>query len=69
MNAGDLAISLGTSDTLFRVAGGATPSATEGHIFASPVDPDAFMALICWKNGSLTREPVRDRWPGFVGSL
>lgn len=63
-SAGDLAVSLGTSDTLFGSLATPTPSAEEGHIFANPVDPDGYMALICRKNGSLTREYVRDQSAG-----
>jgi xylulokinase len=58
---GDVAISLGTSDTVFGSLAAPRPSASEGHIFVNPVQPDAFMALICYQNGSLTREFVRDR--------
>jgi len=57
---GDVAISLGTSDTMFGSVATPRPSAHEGHIFANPVDPDGYMAMICYKNGSLTREHVRD---------
>jgi xylulokinase len=57
---GDLAISLGTSDTLFGTSSDPKPSGEEGHIFCNPIDPDSFMALICYKNGSLTREAVRN---------
>jgi len=59
--AGDIAISLGTSDTVFGFLAEPTPSESEGHIFANPVAPDAYMALVCYKNGSLTREHVRDQ--------
>ena len=31
-----------------------------GHVWPSPVSASAFMALLCYKNGSLTRERVRD---------
>jgi xylulokinase len=57
---GDVAISLGTSDTVFGFLAEAKPSASEGHIFANPVAPDAYMAMLCYKNGSLTREFIRD---------
>ena len=57
---GDIAISLGTSDTVFGSLAEPKPSADEGHIFVNPVDPEAYMAMICYKNGSLTREYVRD---------
>lgn len=63
-DAGDIAISLGTSDTVFGFLAQAKPSADEGHIFANPVNPDAYMALLCYKNGSLTREFVRDQAAG-----
>jgi len=61
---GDLAVSLGTSDTVFGFLSHPSPSASEGHIFVNPVDPKAFMALVCYKNGSLTREYVRDQSAG-----
>lgn len=61
---GDIAISLGTSDTMFASLSEPRPSATEGHIFASPVDPAGYMALLCYKNGSLTREFIRDHFAG-----
>lgn len=71
---GCIAISLGTSDTVFGSLANPRPSATEGHIFANPVDPAAYMALICYKNGSLTRERIRDEqaggsWDRFSGAL
>ncbi len=56
---GDLAVSMGTSDTLFGALSEPHPSAKEGHIFVNPVEPAGFMAMICFKNGSLTREAVR----------
>jgi len=62
--AGDVAISLGTSDTVFGSLAQPRPSAEEGHIFANPVEPRGYMALICYKNGSLTREHVRDTVAG-----
>ncbi|XP_066483595.1 xylulose kinase [Tiliqua scincoides] len=56
---GDIAISLGTSDTLFLWIKEPKP-ALEGHILCSPVDSQAYMALLCFKNGSLMREKIRD---------
>jgi xylulokinase len=61
-NTGDIAISLGTSDTVFGSLAVPRPSAEEGHIFVSPVQPEAFMAMIVFKNGSLTREMIRDMY-------
>ncbi|ELT90820.1 hypothetical protein CAPTEDRAFT_218878 [Capitella teleta] len=57
---GELIVSLGTSDTLFLWLDEPKP-ATEGHIFVNPVDTAAYMALLCYKNGSLTREKIRDQ--------
>ena len=72
VNEGRVAISLGTSDTVFgamrepRV----DPSGT-GHVFGSPTGE--FMGLTCFKNGSLARERVRDAyglsWNGFSDAL
>jgi len=59
LQSGELAISLGTSDTLFLWLDHPTPS-LEGHLFSNPIDPEAFMALLCFKNGSLTRQRIRD---------
>ncbi|CAD6266642.1 unnamed protein product [Miscanthus lutarioriparius] len=58
-NPGDLAISLGTSDTVFGVTDSPEPS-LEGNIFPNPVDPKTYMVLLCYKNGSLTREDLRN---------
>jgi xylulokinase len=60
--AGAVTISLGTSDTIFGALSKPKPSALEGHIFGNPIYPRGYMALLCWKNGSLTREYVRDKY-------
>nr|XP_023956726.1 xylulose kinase isoform X3 [Chrysemys picta bellii] len=70
---GDIAISLGTSDTLFLWIKEPTP-ALEGHVFCNPVDSQAYMALLCFKNGSLIRERIRDdcasgSWDEFSKAL
>ncbi|XP_048190562.1 xylulose kinase isoform X2 [Perognathus longimembris pacificus] len=70
---GDIAVSLGTSDTLFLWLREPTP-ALEGHIFCNPVDPRHYMALLCFKNGSLMREKIRDEsasgsWSDFSKAL
>ncbi|ELR52501.1 Xylulose kinase, partial [Bos mutus] len=70
---GDIAVSLGTSDTLFLWLQEPTP-ALEGHIFCNPVDPQHYMALLCFKNGSLMREKIRDEsasgsWSKFSKAL
>ncbi|ELR14048.1 xylulose kinase [Acanthamoeba castellanii str. Neff] len=61
---GDVSISLGTSDTAFGILSDPKPSASEGHIFCNPVDPDGSMAMVCYKNGSLTRQHFRDLHAG-----
>jgi xylulokinase len=59
LNEGWLAVSLGTSDTVFLWL--TEPKIVlNGHIFCNPVDPNAYIALLCFKNGSLTRERIRD---------
>ncbi|XP_057347289.1 xylulose kinase isoform X4 [Manis pentadactyla] len=70
---GDIAVSLGTSDTLFLWLQEPVP-ALEGHIFCNPVDPQHYMALLCFKNGSLMREQIRDEsaacsWTEFSRAL
>uniref|UniRef100_A0A8C9YM08 Xylulose kinase n=1 Tax=Sander lucioperca TaxID=283035 RepID=A0A8C9YM08_SANLU len=60
---GDIAVSLGTSDTVFLWIQQPRP-ALEGHVFCNPVDWRAFMALLCFKNGSLTRERIRNECAG-----
>uniref|UniRef100_I3MNP7 Xylulose kinase n=1 Tax=Ictidomys tridecemlineatus TaxID=43179 RepID=I3MNP7_ICTTR len=70
---GDIAVSLGTSDTLFLWLQEPTP-ALEGHIFCNPVDPQHYMALLCFKNGSLMREKIRNEcascsWSEFSKAL
>jgi len=66
---GDVAISLGTSDTFFGVMKDChVDPHGEGHVFVSPTGD--YMTLICFKNGSLAREQVRDRfgldWKSFA---
>lgn len=56
---GDLAISMGTSDTVFGITNEHNPS-LEGHVFPNPVDTKGFMVMLCYKNGSLAREDVRN---------
>ena len=55
---GDLALSLGTSDTLLGVApaASATP-ATEGHIMAHPTDPKSVFGMLCYKVSMSPRSP------------
>ncbi|XP_003968261.2 xylulose kinase isoform X1 [Takifugu rubripes] len=60
---GDVAVSLGTSDTVFTWIQQPCP-ATEGHVFCNPIKWQEYMALLCFKNGSLTRERIRDECAG-----
>ncbi|GAU92723.1 hypothetical protein RvY_04770 [Ramazzottius varieornatus] len=71
--AGDLCVSLGTSDTIFAVVNNPKP-ALEGHVMCSPVKEDEFMTMVCFKNGSLIREKVLAQctdgtWPDFEQKL
>jgi len=69
---GRVTISLGTSDTLFGCLGEprVDPSGS-GHVFGAPTGD--WMTLVCFKNGSLARERVRDAfgldWAGFARTL
>lgn len=70
---GRVAISLGTSDTYFgSMKRCRTDIHGEGHVFGSPTGD--YMTLICFKNGSLAREKVRNEygiktWDGFGKAL
>jgi xylulokinase len=69
---GLMAISLGTSDTVFGLmkAPRVDPGGT-GHVFGAPTGD--FMGLTCFSNGSLARECVRDAhglsWSDFSRAL
>lgn len=65
---GNIVISLGTSDTFFAsMPGPKTDPKGYGHVFGNPVG--GFMSLICFRNGSLAREALRDAhgldWSAF----
>jgi xylulokinase len=69
---GRIAISLGTSDTVFGpMREPRVDSTGTGHVFGAPTG--AFMGLTCFSNGSLARERVRDTygldWRGFSAAL
>jgi len=70
---GRVALSLGTSDTLFACMDQARAcDSGEGAVFCSP-DGINYMALICFLNGSLAREAVKDQysldWEQFAQAL
>lgn len=58
---GSCAVSLGTSDTMFGITRHPSPLADAGHVFCSATDAETYVALLCFKNGSLVREALRDR--------
>ena len=65
---GKVVISLGTSDTLFAAMPEAkTDPQGFGHAFGNPMG--GYMSLICFKNGSLAREAVKNEfdleWSAF----
>ena len=65
---GNVVISLGTSDTFFAaMPGPKTDPNGYGHVFGNPAG--GFMSLICFRNGSLAREALRDKlgldWSAF----
>lgn len=65
---GTAVISLGTSDTYFAAMEQArVDPAGYGHVFGNPAG--GFMSLICFKNGSLARQRIRDKhgmtWDDF----
>jgi xylulokinase len=69
---GMVAISLGTSDTIFGPMSSPKPSDDgTGHVFASTIGN--YMGMTVFKNGSLARERVRDEygltWSGFAEAL
>ena len=69
---GIVAVSLGTSDTVFGLMREPRVSVDgTGHVFASPTGD--YMAMTVFKNGSLARERLRDAygldWNGFSHAL
>ena len=69
---GRAAVSLGTSDTYFTYLKDLFVDLTgEGHVFGAPTGD--YMGLICYKNGSLAREKVKDsfnlNWIDFSNIL
>lgn len=65
---GNVVISLGTSDTYFAAMPEAmTDPHGYGHVFGNPAG--GFMSLVCFRNGSLAREALRDElglsWSDF----
>ncbi|KAK9504271.1 hypothetical protein O3M35_010644 [Rhynocoris fuscipes] len=69
LTSNDIGISLGTSDVLMSWLD--EPKVLEeGHILINPISSDKYMAMVGFKNGSLTRERIRnmysiDDWTEF----
>ncbi|KAI8996511.1 D-xylulose kinase [Trametes punicea] len=62
---GDAILSLGTSTTLLLSippAETAPKRFTTSHLLSHPTTPDAHIAMLCYKNGALAREQVRDQY-------
>ncbi|XP_053210639.1 xylulose kinase-like [Panonychus citri] len=59
LDEGDIGVSLGTSDTVFLSLRNPKPT-VNWHILVNPINPSDHMALLCFKNGSLTRERIRN---------
>ena len=58
---GRAAISLGTSDTFFSYLKNLSVDLKgEGHVFGAPTGD--YMSLICYKNGSLAREEIKNKY-------
>lgn len=59
----DVIVSLGTSTTALVVTNNYVPSPLY-HLFVHPTNPHAFMGMLCYCNGSLAREKIRDEING-----
>jgi xylulokinase len=68
---GDVGISLGTSDTIFGPVGAPPENPGGANVFGSPAG--GYMLLVCFRNGSLAREHIRDLynmdWTEFSRAL
>ena len=68
---GDVGISLGTSDTVFGPVDAVPDNPGGANVFGSPAG--GYMLLVCFRNGSLAREHIRDRyamtWDEFSRAL
>jgi xylulokinase len=62
LSEGDCVVSLGTSDTVLVYLKKGASATTESHLMAHPTDPEGFMGMLCYKNGSLAREFIRNEY-------
>lgn len=58
--AGDIGISLGTSDVVFAVTDNPKPNENEGSILIHPESKNKYMMMLVYKNGATTRKFIRD---------
>lgn len=66
LQANDVIVSLGTSTTALVVTNNYVPSPLY-HLFAHPVGAGSYMGMLCYCNGALAREKVRDAVNGDNG--
>ena len=65
---GDVILSLGTSTTLLvslppaNEHGDAPRHTTTTHLLSHPTTPHGYIAMLCYKNGALAREYIRDHY-------
>lgn len=59
LNQNDVLVSLGTSTTVLLVTENYSPS-SQYHLFKHPTMKNAYMGMICYCNGALARENVRN---------
>lgn len=57
----EVVVSLGTSDTVFFWLEQPIPG-LNGHVLRNPLDENQYMGMVCFKNGSITRERIRDQY-------
>lgn len=57
----EVVVSLGTSDTVFFWLEQPNPN-VNGHVLRNPLDENQYMGMVCFKNGSRTRERIRDEY-------
>jgi len=70
----DIALSLGTSDTIMQTLPQVLPATFLGHIFAHPLYTGKYMSLLCVTNGALARRAVCEKacngdWGAFSTAL
>eukprot|EP00929_Paragymnodinium_shiwhaense_P000285 TRINITY_DN100528_c0_g1_i1.p1 TRINITY_DN100528_c0_g1~~TRINITY_DN100528_c0_g1_i1.p1 ORF type:complete len:579 (+),score=137.78 TRINITY_DN100528_c0_g1_i1:72-1808(+) len=63
LSPGDVAISLGTSDTVMSIIPAVPKEPLPfGHLFPHPTLPGCYWSLLCYSNGDVTRRKVRDEF-------